>query len=129
MNNSVFGKTMENVRDRVKTKYVKFEKDLKKAVSQPNFNGLKVYSKNLIACHMKRQVATFDKPIYFEMSILDLSKILIYEFHYETIKKKYRDKTRILFTDKDSLCYLIETENLEEDRLKEIEVYDTSNYP
>ena len=129
MNNSVFGKTMENIRNRVDIKLVKNEKELKKLANKPNLVTITRYSDNLIACHMQKAQIIFDKPIYVGMCILDLSKTLIYKFHYDTIKKKYRDRAELLFTDTDSLCYEIQTSNLTADRKEDIDKYDTSNYP
>ena len=129
MNNSVFGKTIENVRKRVDMKFVKTEAELRKLANKPNFKNIKIYSKDLLACHMQKESVLLDKPIYIGMSVLDISKTLMYEFHYEAIKQRYKDKAKLLFTDTDSLCYFIETADLENDRLEEIHKYDTSNYP
>ena len=70
-----------------------------------------------------------DRPVYVGMSILDLSKTLIYDFHYNFIKKEYGDKARLLFTDTDSLMYNIETENEYKDQWKHKEKFDNSGYP
>ena len=71
----------------------------------------------------------FDKPIYVGMCILDISKTLMYNFHYKTIKKKHSDNAELLFTNTDSLCYEIKTSTITNDRKKGIDKYDTSNYP
>ena len=91
MNNSVFGKTMKNIRNRVDVKFVKSEKELGKLANKPNLETITRYSENLFACHMEKKIV-FDKPIYVGMCILDISKTLMYDFHYNTIKKKYGDK-------------------------------------
>ena len=78
---------------------------------------------------MQKESVLLDKPIYIGMSVLDISKTLMHEFHHEAIKQRYKNKTKLLFTDTDSLCYFIETADLENDRLEEIHKYDTSNYP
>lgn len=129
MNNSVYGKTMENIRNRVDVKLVKTDEELKKMVNKPNFETFKIFNHNLIACHMKRTKLTFDKPIYVGMAILDLSKTLMYDFHYNFIKTKYKDKAKLLFTDTDSLCYSIQTRDLYKDLNKQRDLFDTSNYP
>ena len=84
MNNSVFGKTMENIRNRIDVKLVNERKKALKLVAKPNFQSVKIFDENLIAIHMKRESFTFDKPIYCGMSILELSKTLMYKFHYNT---------------------------------------------
>ena len=129
MNNSVFGKTMENVRERVDIKLVQTKAELLKLTSKPTLKTITRFSDNLIACHMKRVRLKFDKPIYIGMAVLDISKTLMYDFHYNTIKHKYQDKAQLLFTDTDSLCYHIKTDDLNSDRREDLEKYDTSNYP
>ena len=129
MNNSVFGKTMENVRERVDIKLVQTKAELLKLTSKPTVKTITRFSDNLIACHMKRVRLKFDKPIYIGMAVLDISKTLMYDFHYNTIKHKYQDKAQLLFTDTDSLCYHIKTDDLNSDRREDLEKYDTSNYP
>ena len=125
MNNSVFGKTMENIRNRADVKFVKEEKEFGKLANKPNLGTITRYSENLIA----KTKIVLDKPIYVGMRILDISKALMYDFHYNTIKKKYGNKAELLFTDTDSLCYEIKTLNLANDRKKDTDEYDTSNYP
>ncbi len=129
MNNSVFGKTMENVRNRVNVKLVTDKESLNKLVKKPNFEKVTEFDENLVAVHMKKTVVKLDKPIYLGMSILDLSKTLMYRFHYEYVKPKWGDKVNLLFTDTDSLCYEIETDDVYEDIKNDLdEWFDTSNY-
>ena len=106
MNNSTFGKTMEKLRKRINVKLVNNAEDYKKYVSKPCFVSQKIFSKNFVAIHEIKPVLTRDKSIYVGLSILDLSKLLMYEFHYKYIKSKYNAK--LLFTDTDSLIYEIE---------------------
>ena len=80
MNNSVFGKTMENIRNRVDVKLVNTEEKLRKLVAKPNFRSRKIFSENLVSVHMKKTSLTMNKPIYLGMCILDLSKTIINEF-------------------------------------------------
>ena len=111
MNNNVFGKKMENIRNRVNIRLVNSQKSLKKCVAKPNFDHCIVFDENLVAVHMKKTELVFNKHVYLGMSILDLSKTLMYDFHYNyTKKKKFGLKVNLLFTDADSLCYEIETE-------------------
>ena len=128
MNNSVFGKTMENIRNRVDVQLVKNKEQAQKLVNKPNFESFKIFSKNLIAIHMKKTKLRFDKPTYVGMSILELSKTLMYDFHYNHIKNKYHNKAQLLFTDTDSLCYHIVTEDIYKDMKKDKMLFDTSNY-
>ncbi len=88
MNNSVFGKTMENVRNRVNVKLVTNEKAFNKLVKKPNYKRVSEFHENLVAVHMEKTTVKLDKPIYLGMSILDLSKTLMYRFHYEYVKPK-----------------------------------------
>ena len=109
MNNSVFGKTMENIRNRVDIRLVNGEKQAEKLASEPTFEGRTIFCKNLAAVYMKRVKIKFDKPIYVGFCILNLSKTLMYDFHYNYIVKKYGQKEKLLFTDTDSLAYEIKT--------------------
>ena len=128
MNNSVFGKTMENIRNRVNIKLLKEEDTAKRYVNKPYFKTYKIFSENLIAVHMRRISLKFDKPIYVGMSILELSKTLMYNFHYDIIKKKYGNNAKLLFTDTDSLCYEITTDDIYMDMLEDKHLYDLSDY-
>ena len=99
MNNSTFGKTMENLRKRINVRLVNNAGDYKEYVSKLSFVSQKIFSKNFVAIHKIKPVLTLDKPIYIGFSILDLS-ILRYEFHYKYIKSKCNAKC--LFTDRQS---------------------------
>ena len=105
MNNSVFGKTMENIRNRVDIKLMNNKKQGDKLNAKPNFYHCNIFSEDLVAIHMKKTKLVFNKPVYLGMSILDLSKTLMYDFQYNYIKQKYGDKAKLLFTDTDSLMY------------------------
>ena len=130
MNNSVFGKTMENIRNRVDVKLVNNREKAEKLADNPNFKHCNIFSENLISIHMKRMELTFNKPVSLGMCILDLSKILMYDFHYNYIKQKYGNKAKLLFTDTDSLMYEIQTEDFYKDISKDVkDIFDTSDYP
>ena len=130
MNNSVFGKTMENIRNRVDIRLVTRESQAKKLTCKPNYQHHAIFSKSLVAVHMKKVSLKFNKPVYLGMSILDLSKTLMYDFHYNYIKPKYGDSAKLLFTDTDSLAYEIETEDFYRDISSDVKSkFDTSNYP
>ena len=130
MNNSVFGKTMENIRNRVDIRLVTRVSQAKRLTCKPNYQHHTIFSKNLAAVHMKKVSLKFNKPVYLGMSILDLSKTLMYDFHYNYIKLKYGDNAKLLFTDTDSLAYEIQTEDFYRDISSDVELrFDTSNYP
>ena len=130
MNNSVFGKTMENIRNRVDIKLVNDKKRAEKLSAKPNYKHCNIFSEDLVAIHMKKTKLDFDKPVYLGMCILDLSKTLMYDFHYNYIKKKYGDKAKLLLTDTDSLMYEIQTEDFYKDNSEDVkDRFDTSNYP
>ena len=121
---------MENVRNRVDIKLVNNKEKFLKLASKPNYQSCTIFSEDLVAVHMKRTNLVLNKPIYLGMSILDISKNLMYDFHYKYIKPKYGDRAKLLFTDTDSLCYEIKTEDVYEDISPEVHrLFDTSNYP
>ena len=127
MNNSVFGKTMENIRNRVDIRLRTDDKSAKKLVSKPNYERTIIFSEDLV--HMKKTELVFNKPVYLGMSILDISKTLMYDFHYNYIKKNYGSKAKLLMTDTDSLMYEIHTEDFFEDMREDIKAkFDTSNF-
>ena len=128
MNNSVFGKTMENVRKRRDIKLVTTEEKRIKLVSEPNYHTTKHFSKNLLAIEMKKTKVIMNKPVYLGMSILDISKTLIYEFWYDDIKPKYGDRAKLCYMDTDSFIIHIETEDFYRDIADDVERwFDTSN--
>ena len=129
MNNSVYGKTMENVRTRVDIRLVNSEEGARKLAVEPNFRHATVFDENLAAFHMKKTTVKLNKPVYLGMTILDLSKTLMYRFHYQYMKNKYGEKSKMLYTDTDSLLYEIETEDFYKDINADIEEwFDTSAY-
>ena len=130
MNNSVFGKTMENIRNRVNVKLVNSGEQFKKLASKPNYESRKIFNENLVSVHMKKTSLTMNKPVYLGMSILDLSKIIMFDFHYQYIKPKYGNRAKLLFTDTDSFLYEIQTEDFYKDISGDIrDRFDTSDYP
>ena len=129
MNNSVFGKTMENLRKRVDVRLVTDEKKLTKLASKPTYVSSKIFNENLVAVHKIKETLTLNRPAYVGMCILDLSKTLMYDFHYNYIKAKYGDKAKLLFTDTDSLTYQIEAEDVYQDFWNDKDKFDNSDYP
>ena len=128
MNNSVFGKTMENLRKRVDVRLVTNDKALKKLTSKPTFVSCKIFNEHLVAVHKIKETLTLNRPAYVGMCILDLSKTLMYDFHYNYIMHMYGDRVRLLFTDTDSLMYEIETDDVYEDFSKDKDKFDLSAY-
>ena len=99
MNNSIFGKTMENVRNHTDIKLITADKRRKRLVSEPNYYSHKISSEHLMAIEMKKARVKMVNPLYLGMSILDISKTLMYEFWYDYIGPKYGDKARLYDTD------------------------------
>ena len=131
MNNSVFGKTIENIRKRQNVFILDKKEKAINLTSQPNFDRLTILDENLIAVHMKKTEVYFNKPVYVGQAILDLSKTLMFDFHYNYIQKKYPlGKAKLLFTDTDSLMYEIFTKDFYKDISRDVlEKFDTSDYP
>jgi hypothetical protein len=132
MNNSIYGKTMENLWKRIDIKLVSSERDFIKIVASPCFQSHRIMNQDLTAIKRLKKVLTLNKPCYVGMCILDLSKTLMYDFHYNTIKKEYGDKAKLLFTDTDSLMYEIKTDDVYEDFKRigeEKDCWDNSDYP
>jgi hypothetical protein len=127
--NAVFGKTMENVRKRLNF-YLKTESDnLNKTFADPKLQDIIPFSKDLVGVQMRKLSVTLNKPIYTGFAILDLSKEHMYNFHYNTMKKKFGDNIKLLFTDTDSLCYHITTENIIDDLTSIKDDFDFGEYP
>ena len=127
MNNSVFGKTLENLRKRMSIKLINNAKDYVKCISKPSFISQKIFRRNFVAIHDIKPVLMLNKSVYVGFSILDLSKLLAYEFQYKYIQSKFDAK--LLFTDTDSLVYEIKTENVHEDFYQDKNLFDFSDYP
>ena len=129
MNNSVFGKTMENVRNHRYIKIVTTDKRRSILASEPNYHSTKYISKDLLIMETKKTEVKMNKPIYLAQTILDVSKMLKYKFWYDYIKPKYGDKARLCYMDTDSFVIYIETEDFYNDIANDVErLFDTSNY-
>ena len=129
MNNAFFGKTCEDVRKYRDVRIARDDKKVKKLVAKPQYKEHKIYAENMASIQLKKTVVKLNKPRYIGMSILDISKLKMYQFHYEDLMKMYPDAD-LLFTDTDSLCYWIPTEtNFYDDIKGNKEWFDFSNYP
>ena len=127
MINSVYGKTMENLRKRINVRFVNNEKDFRKYTSKPTYVTHKLFDKDFAAIHEIKPVLVLNKPIYVGFTVLDLSKWKMYDFHYNFIKKNF--DAELLFTDTDSLTYEIKSEDVYEEFFKHKHLFDFSNYP
>ena len=130
MNNSVFGKMMENIRKHRNIKLVITEEKYLHMVMCPNFKSGVLFGENLMGCEMGKIKVVMKKPVYLGQAILDLSKIVMYEFHYDYMVFKYGlEKLKLCYMDKDSLVYDIKTEDFYEDIANDVEArFDTSGY-
>ena len=129
MNNSVFGKMIENVRKRREIKLIVTEERRKKLVSEPNYASCTTFLDHLMAIETRRTNFLMDKPILVGQAILDKSKELMYNFWYEYLKPKYKDKTNLLYVDTDSFVLEVETDYCFKDTKDDLkECFDTSNY-
>ena len=126
MINSVYGKTMENLRKRINVRLVNNKKYFLKYTSRPTYVAHKLFSKDYAAIHQIKPVLVLNKPIYVGFSVLDLSKWKMYDFHYNVIKKKFN--AELLFTDADSLTYEIKSEDVYKEFYKWKDLFDFSNY-
>ena len=129
MNNSVYRKTMENVKKHRDIKLVTTEEKRIKLVSEPNYRTTKLFSKNLLAIEMEKAKVKMNSPVYLGMSVLDISKTLKYEFWYDYVKPKCKDKAKLCYMDTDSFVINIFTKDFFEDINSDVERwFDTSNY-
>ena len=119
---------MENLKNRIDVKLVNNEKDYLKCTSTPSYMSHKIFDNNLVAICKSKIALKLYNPSYIGMCILDLSEILIFEFHYGYIKNKYGNKSKLILTDTDSLMYEIKTEDVYEDFNSNNEMFDFSNY-
>ena len=128
MNNAVYGKTMENVREHVDFELVDNITRLEKCLNSPTYKHRHIINDQLIGIEKTKSVVKLNKPIYIGMAILDLSKLHMYKFYYDVLKIKYEDKIKMVYTDTDSYVLHVETEDLYED-FKELKEYmDFSDY-
>ena len=128
MINCIYGKSVGNIRKRINVKLVNSKKTYQKIVNRGNLVSQKIIDKNFIAVHCSKKVLTLNKPIYVGFCILELSKKLIYQFHYDYVLKTFNG-ARLLFTDTDSLVYEIRGSNVYEQCFKDKHLFDFSGYP
>lgn len=132
MSNAIYGKSMENVRDRVNIKLKnKWDgKDgVKVLIARPNFKKRTIFNENLVAIELEKTEIFMNKPVIIGAAILEISKLKMYEFHYDQMKKEFRNNCNILYTDTDSFIYNIKTNNFYNFMKEKSELFDTSDYP
>ena len=129
MNNAVFGITMENVRKHRDIRLVTEDKQRKRLVSKPNYHTCKHFDEDIMAIEMNKTSVLLDKPIYLGQAILDISKTLMYEFYYDYLKVKFKDKIKLYYMDTDSFITHVGTEDYYKDIADDVNKwFDTSNY-
>ena len=120
---------MENLRNRIDVKLVNKDKDYLKCTSKPSYMSHKIFDlDNLVAIRKSKVALKLNKPAYIGMCIIELSKVLMYEFHYDYIKNKCDNKSKLLFTDNDILMYEIKTEGVYDDFSSDKEMFNFRNY-
>ena len=130
MNNLVFGETIENIRKHRNIGLVTTEEKYLHTVMKPNFKSGVLFGENLMGCEMGKIKVVMNKPVYLGQAILDLSKIIMYEFHCNYMVPKYGlEKLKLCYMDTDSLVYDIKTEDFYEDIANDVQArFDTSGY-
>ena len=129
MNNVVFGKTMENIRKHRNIKLITNREAYLKVVMKPNFKSGTLFGENLMGCEMGKIKVVMNKPVYLGQAILDLSKTVMYEFHYDYMKQKYPKGLTLCYMDTDSLIYDIETDDFYNDIAEDVkDRFNTNGY-
>ena len=129
LNNSVYGKTMENLRNHTTVELVTSKERLRKVIAKPNVKLFKIFHENLAAVEVKKSKLILNRPIYVGMSILNISKAHMYDFFYNHLKPKYGENMKLNFTDTDSFCLEIQTPDVYADMKENSDIFDTSNFP
>lgn len=129
-NNAMFGKTMENIRKRIDIRLVTDSRVAEKLIAKPTFVDRTIYGPTLAAFHMLKRTLLFNKPIYIGMCVLDISKTLMYSYHYDVLLPYYGlDKLKLMYMDTDSFMHLVTTDDIYNDKLHFLDYLDTSDYP
>ena len=130
MNNAVFGKTMENIRKHRNIKLITSRESYLRTVMCPSFKSGVLFGENLMGCEMGKVKVVMNKPVYLSQAILDLSKIVMYEFHYDYMNQKYNsNRLQLCYMDTDSLVYHIKTKDFYADIMDDVSTrFITSGY-
>ena len=129
MNNSLYGKTCENVLKRLNIKLTANQIQAERYIAQPSYQDFRIINEDISMVKLRQTALTWDKPSYIGFSVLDLSKLHMYEFHYDHMKAKYGSAAKLLFTDTDSLCYELTTPDAYKDMRDHAHLFDTSEFP
>jgi len=129
MNNAVYGKTMENVRKHRSVSLATHRQQLKRLTAKPHFKSFRVFTEDLVGVEMQKTKVKMNRPIYCGFTILEESKIMMYDFFYSYMRPKYGDKVKNCYMDTDSFVLEVETADIYQDILNDIQHYDTSDYP
>ncbi|KAF0710215.1 Uncharacterized protein FWK35_00029103, partial [Aphis craccivora] len=124
MNNAVFGKTMKSKRKEMKMELVSCERRLQKLINKCTFKHCLNYNENLNAVTLENKIIRFDKPIYIGFAVLDISKILMYKYNYDVMRKHYGEKIELIYTDTDSLVYHLKADDFYKDLLENSNLMD-----
>lgn len=134
MTNSIFGKTLENPEKRVDVKIVTNWHRIGKRygagvlIAKPTFESCTIFDSNMAGVQMRKCLIKYDRPCYVGFTVLDLSKTILYEFHYSYMQEKYGNRAFVLYTDTDSLFYQVFCEDFYADMKTDLDRYDTSNF-
>lgn len=129
MNNAIYGKSLENVRKRIDFQLVSSERRLLKLASTPRLKRMIRYTDDLVGLSLRYKSIVLSRPIYVGFTVLDISKTIMYNFHYRYAVAKYGNNIKLLMTDTDSLLYSIQTNDVYSDIKEELHFFDTSDYP
>ena len=129
MNNCIYGKTIENQKKRSDIRLVTSRREAEPLVNKPHCLDFRAFDESTAAIELRKVICRIDKPFYVGFTVLELSKLHMYRFHYNVIKPKYGEKARLLFTDTDSLMYEIETGDYYQDMWDMREYFDLSEFP
>ena len=129
MNNAVYGRSLMNQKKWADFKLVTTEKQSRRWTEKPNCKEVRIFDQDLVGIHMEKQEVKITTPFYTGLVVLELSKLLMYRFHYDYIKPKYGENAQLLFTDTDSLMYHIETDNIYDDMFADKQHFDFVGYP
>jgi len=129
LNNSLFGKTMESLRKRIDVKLVCDQIQAERCIANPAFESFRIINEDITMVKTRMTKIKWNKPTYIGFCVLELSKLLMYQFHYDHVRTTYGNRAKLLFTDTVSLCYELTTDDAYADMLRDAELFDTSDYP
>jgi hypothetical protein len=129
MNNAVYGKCIEQLRNRMNIKLISCDKKMNLYLKKATFIDRTIYEENLAAVHLARECVLMNRPIFVGQAVLDLSKVIMYNFYYNVMKKRYGESLTLLYTDTDSFIMKIICRDFYSDMKRMSKYFDTSNYP